>query len=73
MRAVFAARLAVWRLLMGKRIIVPKDFAEAFGVAEDTVREWAKSGKLPPPLPGFRRLRWRWQDVQHLFGEKAVS
>jgi hypothetical protein len=58
---------------MGKRVVETADLAEAFAVKVDTIREWAKNGKLPPPIPGFRRFRWRWEDVRHLLGNEAVA
>ncbi len=58
---------------MGRRWAEVRDIAEAAGVCNETVREWARQGKLPPSVAGFRRRRWRWEDVKHLFGADRVE
>ncbi len=58
---------------MGKRWVGTRELAEAANVTRKTIADWAKSGMLPPPLPGFRHLRWRWEDLKHLFGCDSVE
>lgn len=57
---------------MGKRVVTAKDLAEAYGVHENTIRNWAASGQLPPRLPGYR-LRWRWEDLKEMVGTEKVE
>lgn len=34
-------------------------------ISPDTWDQWVKTGRLPPPAPGFpvESPRWRWEDV----------
>jgi prophage regulatory protein len=41
-----------------------KQVAQLYGVSEDTITEWVKAGKFPPPLRlSARTHRWRWADL----------
>lgn len=53
--------------------------AEFFGVSEQTVRNWIKSGLLPNSIRVGRQFRIMWSDVQALLqqqygdGDMSVS
>jgi hypothetical protein len=58
----------------------PKYVSRETGAAEleispETWDRWVKSGRLPPPAPGFSpdAPRWRWEDVDAKLLGKAVT
>jgi hypothetical protein len=50
--------------LRQQRIVDTADLAELLDCHEDTIRIWARTGKLPPALPCSRkRLKWDMERV----------
>jgi Helix-turn-helix domain len=42
----------------GGRLLGVVDLAQIFDVGEETIRTWAKSGRLPAPVRVGREYRW---------------
>ena len=52
-------------------IVGVRDLAKQFNVRDQTIREWARTGVLPPPLAGFPTKRWRVEDLNAFFEQQA--
>jgi excisionase family DNA binding protein len=48
-----------------------KALAGRLGVCELTVRRWAQSGRLPPPMKLGRSVRWPWGQVIEWVANRA--
>jgi excisionase family DNA binding protein len=55
------------------RPLSTKDVADLFGVSQQTVGNWAKSGKLPSFSTPGGRLRFRPEDVEALYESAQLT
>ena len=59
---------------MGARLVTVREYAERFGISEDTVRRWARKGIGPRPIKiGPRAVRYRETDINAYLEERVPA
>jgi hypothetical protein len=55
----------------GAAVYIKRDLERIFGVTDDTIDSWRRSGKLPSPLPLPGRPRWSRETIDRLLCDSA--
>lgn len=58
---------------MNKRYLSPRELAEVFGVAPDTILDWTHRGILHPLRPSRRTFRYDLDDARRALEQNAAQ
>ena len=54
-------------------VLSVRQLGELLGYKACTIREWRRSGKLPPPVVIGQQIRWRGQDIARWLADRPSA